>query len=481
LIEKIRRLLKDSFIYGLERYLAAFAGVFLVPVYTRIFAPDDYGVIEIISTIISMVFSFAVLGLDSALAFYFYDAKNEGERRILSSSSFIFRLGFIVLLVVILFAAAGPVSGWFLKSSGDAVYLKIAFLTLPFTVITNFCLDLLRFRLKPLQYSIVSLGITLTGICLSVYLVVFLRWGFYGVFGAQVITGCIFAMVSLWMNRQHVSFAFSTDAMKKMLKYGLPLVPAGASLWITSFSDRFFITHYCSLHEVGLYSIGYKLSMLLSLVTAAFQMAWGPFAFSIKDEPDARDFYAAVLTYYYGITTFCALILSVFSREILLVFTTDAYADGYRVVGILVFSVIFTGVYYIFAIGVNLTRKTAHIGWTNGVAAGLNVILNVILVPRYGIIGAAVSGLSAQLVSAGLLYFISQRVFPVQYEMMKIGKITLLAAACIVFGMNTGIVWLKIGVVLLYPVLLLSLKIMKKSEMLILRDALFGASPLTRC
>jgi hypothetical protein len=64
---------------------------------------------------------------------------------------------------------------------------------------------------------------------------------------------------------------------------------------------------------------------------------------------------------------------------------------------------------------------------------------------------------------------------------MKIGKITLLAAACIVFGMNTGIVWLKIGVVLLYPVLLLSLKIMKKSEMLILRDALFGASPLTRC
>jgi O-antigen/teichoic acid export membrane protein len=107
--------------------------------------------------------------------------------------------------------------------------------------------------------------------------------------------------------------------------------------------------------------------------------------------------------------------------------------------------------------------------------------LNVILVPRYGIIGAAVSGLSAQLVSAGLLYFISQRVFPVQYEMMKIGKITLLAAACIVFGMNTGIVWLKIWVVLLYPVLLLSLKIMKKSEMLMLRDALFRASPLTRC
>jgi O-antigen/teichoic acid export membrane protein len=479
LVEKFKRLLKDSFIYGLERYLAAFAGVFLVPVYTRIFTPDDYGVIEVINTIISIVAVFAVLGMDSALAFHFYDTKEEKDRKIIISTNFLFRIAFICLLSMILIIAADFISEKFLKSLEKAIYLKIAIVTLLFGSILGFCLDLLRFRLKPVRFSIVSLGSTTCVIALSIYLVVYLKAGLYGVFGANVITGLIFAVVAVWMNRGQIKILFSAIRLKRMLAYGLPLVPASVSIWVVGFSDRFFLTTYSTLQEVGLYSIGYKLSMVLSLITAAFQMAWGPLAFSIKDEPDARVFYSRVLTYYLVVTTVAALILSVFAKEILMVFTTSAFVGGYRVVGLLVYSIIFSGAYYIFAIGVNLTGKTAYISWTTGVAAISNIILNFILVPRYGMMGAAISSVIAQGISAYLLYLISQKFYPIEYEISKIVKIVILSAILIFLGVNAETIFVKAAILFLYPILLLTVRIIGRQEIYALRDIILRIKPFT--
>jgi O-antigen/teichoic acid export membrane protein len=208
------------------------------------------------------------------------------------------------------------------------------------------------------------------------------------------------------------------------------------------------------------------------LFTGAFQLAWSPFSLSIQHEEDSKKVYANVLTYYLVIMCGIGIGLSIFSLEILKIFTTKLYYGASIIVPYLVFSVMSSGVYYIVSIGVNITKKTSHIGWTTMVSAGASIALNFILIPRYGIVGASISSCISTWLSPILLYFVSQHYYPIKYKLGKAAIILSSSIILIIIGNFIKIpnlllaITLKFTLLIAYFLILMATSIIQPSMLL---------------
>lgn len=433
--EKLKTLLNDTIIYGLGSVVIRVLTIFFVPIYTRLLTPADYGVLDILSTVTSLLTVILVLGLDGAMAYYYYETADYDQRISIISTSFFFRLIFSLLTCSILFLYAHQLSWWFIGDDGYTLFFSIAIAGIPFQLLVSFYQGLFRVKRAAWKFVLLTISNTALIICFNIFLVIILRYGIIGILISNLFAGLILTIFGFVLCKQYLSFRFSNRHLKLLLNYGLPLIPASVSYWILSYVDRYFLISYSNLTEVGLYSIGNKLSGLLSFFTIAFQMAWPVFALSIQHAENARTVYAKVLLLYTVIMSFLVVGLSLFSKEILLVVTPRAYLEAYQVVGILGLSLMIMGIFNILGIGLALAEKTKHLGWITGLAAILNIICNFILIPDFGMIGAAVATFISFSFSNVILFIISQRYFPVPYEIKKITRTLVLALIIILSGL----------------------------------------------
>jgi O-antigen/teichoic acid export membrane protein len=165
------------------------------------------------------------------------------------------------------------------------------------------------------------------------------------------------------------------------------------------------------------------------LVVTAFQIAWVPFSLSLARHEAAPHVYARTLLYFLGGALGALLLLTLFATPLIEVFATPAYLPAGRVLALAGLSSVASGAYYIVATGVNLAGKTAHIGWTTVVAAIVSIALNVLLIPTWGVLGAAVAGLIANLIPVALLYMVAQRLYRVPYDLPRVVALAGISAA----------------------------------------------------
>ena len=434
IFEQLKQLGKESLVYGFGSIILPFIGIFLIPVYTRVFTPSDYGVLELV-TICSSIFGiFTILGLDSASARFFYDTDEILDKQLTLATTLACQLCLSVTLGAFLFCGSSQMSQLVFGKPEYAVYFKLVALDFPFNVTIQFVQGLLRYIRKPWKFSCLSVSRLISNVGLTIFTVVVLRKGIYGVYLSKLIVDIVFAGVAVWIAKFWLRPLFSWRRLRELLLYGIPLVPAGIAHMILGSSDRYFLEHYRSLSDVGLYSLGSRIASLLGLVTSTFRLALGPFVWSIYRQKDAEKVYANILTYYLALTSGLAIGLSIFASEALIIFTTKAYYGASVVVSYLTFSIIGNGAYFIASIGVGRVKKSAHIGWTTSVAAGMNILLNFLLIPRLGMIGAAIATLISQWTSAGVLYCVSQHYYPIPHRLDKAGIILGSSALLIAIG-----------------------------------------------
>src|SRR5204862_197447 len=201
--------------------------------------------------------------------------------------------------------------------------------------------------------------------------------------------------VLLVYSRRALGLQFDRRLYRAMNRFGLPLVPSAVALWLTNFSDRFFLVKLTDAHEVGLYSIGVRVASATVLLLTAFRMAWPAFAYSIEDDREAQRTYSFVLTYVVYICCWLALALGLLAPWILRVITTKPFYPAQNVVAPLAFGVAAFGAYVVVQIGTGRSRQTRSNWVVTGVAAVLNVALNFALIPPYGRMGAAIATVSA--------------------------------------------------------------------------------------
>ena len=480
---QLLRLSKHSIIYGLGAAIGQVVAFFLIPVYTRYLTPSDYGHLEIYQTTLSILVIILAMGLTSALFMSYFKYDDEERRKTVVGTAFIFLTGTSFLFLVILLALAGDFSRVFFGSTAYTFYFRVIFLTLFFNVGTAIAFSVLRVREQSKRYAIFALVQFLTSAGLSILFVVGLHRGVLGILEGGLIA--IFLLYSLLLRDiiKNARLSFSIAQLKEMLSFGLPLVPAGLGVWIMTMADRYFLQFLSTPQELGLYSLGYKFGMVVQgLVVGPFSLAWGAFFWSVTKDKNAKEIYSSVFTYFTLVGMAVALVVSVLSKEALEVMAAPAFHGAYRVIPLIAVSYVLYGCYLILPVGINLEKKTKYLAATVGVGAVVNLGLNYLLIPSYGMMGAAVATLSAYLLLPVGTYFVSRRYYPIKYEWGRVAKI-FVAAGLVYAGslfvrndsaMIAGL--LKLLSLLGFPLLLLAFRFFKPEEMQKIKE-IVRASP----
>lgn len=425
--EALFKTAKHSVIFGLGRLMSRVVGLILIPIYTRFISPSEYGILAIILMVGSMVVISLEMGLNTAVFRYYFKFTEEKKRILVISNVFFYILVLGMVITAILIFASESISSLFLKTPYYAPYFVLMLVTMYLRVLKNVPLAVLRAREKSIIYSMLSILDLIAGIVLNIYFVVILKRGVMGILEAGFIVGVITTPLFLIFIRRDIYLHISRNLLAKLLKFGLPLVPANMAILVLTLSGRYFLTVFSSLKQVGLYALGQKLGLIISiLLVQPFQLIWPTMMYSVSGEKHANVYYSRILTYFLIIIGGVALILSAFSKEFTALIASPDYLRAYKVIPFIAFSYVAYGTYFIVSVGINLKEKTYYLPWIVGSTAVLNLILNYILIPQFGMMGAALSSFISYINLAIINYFVNKKLYKIEYDFRRIGILSLI-------------------------------------------------------
>ena len=437
---QLRRLGRHSAIYGLGGLVSRVLAVFLLPLYTRYLDRADVGAVGLVVALSAVAVTILRLGISSAFFRFYFDSEDEGQRRLVVRTCFWFTLGMGLLGLVLGLVFAPQVANWLGLDDPDLV--RAAALGVLAQMVYEQQTALFRAEERSTAFVIASLTNVAITIVATILLVVVWEQGALGVIlgsiaGTLVVTSGLVVVHRHWLGR-----GFSRPLLREMNRFGIPLVPAALALIAVNFGDRFFLVHLDSLSEVGLYEIGVRIASAMVLLLTAFRTAWPAFAYSIRDDAEARRTYAFVLTYLVLIASWLALGLGLLSPWLVRLLTTPQFYEGSSVVAPLAFGTVAYAAYIVMAIGVGRSKRTQFNWVIAGAAAALNVALNLILIPPYGMMGAAIATVAAYALMFVLMTWYAQRVFPVPYQWRRVATAVVAALVLLLAGklLDVGLV-----------------------------------------
>ncbi len=419
----LKSLFRDSILYTLSTVLTRGISFILLPVYTRLLSPEEFGLLDYfvaLGTIASIVITLEIM---QGLARYIPDClEDENKRRGYASTCMWFVLGAYTAMLVLVSTFSTQLAALLLAAPGKAGLVELAGWSHWVAGVLNILHGQLRWELRAATSALLSLLSALLTVTCTVVLVVWLQWGIRGALLAQVAGGLLAILPSLYLTRSSFGFSFDWASLRRMLAYSTPLIPSSLAVVVALYFDRIALKELMSLSDVGIYAVGQKISLLVTLALIGFRSALTPliYAHHARDSTprDIAKIFQVFCTAALGMT----LCLSVFAREIVGLVSSEAFYGAANVVPLLIFSVLLANM-YIFAPGLELSRKTGCISAINITVAALNLALNYLLIPVLGILGAALSALLA--FGAGFVVYMnaSQRFYPVPHDWPVITKL----------------------------------------------------------
>ncbi len=452
---QITRLAQHSAIYGLGGLVSRFVALLLLPLYTRYLTPADYGAVETLVALAAVLATILRLGIASAFFRFYFDSTDTAHRLRVVRTSFWFTMTMSTLGLVAGLALAGQISEWLFDSDSRATLVRMAFVLLWAQMNFEQITALFRVEERAVAFTIATLANLVITVAATVVFVVVLDWGATGVIAGNF-TGTLIVYAALLVYRhEQLGLTLDRPLLRQMNRFGLPLVPSMLALWTLNFGDRFFILKLADASEVGVYSIGSRIASAMVLLLTAFRAAWPAFAFSIEDDERARRAYSYVLTYLLFIASWAALALGLLAPWIVEWLTTPAFYDASDVVALLAFGAVAFGGFIVVSIGLGRTKRTQFNWVVTGSAAVVSVTLNLLLIPRHGIVGAGIANLCAFTVMFVGITWWSQRVFWVPYQWRRVVTAIATAAGLTVLGKALDVpLAAAIGLVAVYPLVL---------------------------
>ena len=456
---QLRRLGRHSAIYGLGGLVSRILAVLLLPLYTSYLTTADYGNVETLVALTAILVTLLRAGISTAFFRFYFDSPEPAARRLVLRTAFWFTLAT---------STAGLVAGWalapaladVLNLAGDdtPTLVRAAFVGLWAQMNFEQLTALFRVEERSVAFVAASLANVAITIGATVLLVVAYDQGALGVIVGNVTGTLAVYLALLGYRREQLGLQFDRGLLGRMNRFGLPLVPSGLALWVLNFSDRFFLARLEGQEDVGVYSIGVRVASAMVLLLVAFRTAWPAFAYSIEDEREARRTYAFVLTYLLFAACWLSLALGALAPWLVRLLARDeSFWDGANVVAPLAFAGAFWGAYTVVAIGIGRLRRTQFNWVVTGSAALLDVGLNLLLIPRFGIEGAAAAAVSAFAFMFVVMAVYSQRLYPVPYQWRRVATVVATAVALTAAARLVDRLDVSIALVLVYPLALLAL------------------------
>jgi O-antigen/teichoic acid export membrane protein len=442
-IPKIRELSKNVTVYGLGDVAVSIVNILLLSFYVTYFNKGDYGVINVLGgleVVAKIVFRF---GLDGSFMRFFYEADGDAGRRKLASTIAFFLLALDGVVVAGLLVASPWLADVLSVERRHLPALRLMLLNTFAIGFTFIPFHVLRMEQRTKTFSLLTLVRSVLTIVVRLVLVMKLHMGVTGLYLADlIVTLAVMAALVPWFVPL-IRPMFSAEVLRDALAFGLPRVPHAAAQQITAVGDKFILPFFVSMDDVGVYGMAVSFGLTQKLFLSAFESAWAPFYYATIREPDAPRVFRTISTYGVAVLALLTAGVSAVGRDAMRAMSHGRFmapddprwSDVSVIIGFTGLGVFFQGLYLLSSIGLNITKRTQYYPVATMTAAATNVGLNLLLIPRLGIVGAAWANGVAYAVQAVLGYVLSQRFYPIAYEWARVTRVCGAAAVAYIAAM----------------------------------------------
>lgn len=430
MLNKLKELTKDTAIYGISTMVGRFLNFILVPFFTNIFDPNEYGYVMLLYAYIGLFNIIYVYGLDSA--FLKYAAfKDIGDDKDNFSTPYLSILFTSVLFTSIIIFLKAPI-GCAINLPENFNYL-IIYSALIIFFDSNASIPFLKLRLerKAKYFSFLKVLNIIINIAANFILILKFKLGIEAIFISNFIASALTLLFLLPTILKNFKLKIHSLLYKRLLKFGLPYLPAGLAVMIVQVIDVPILQALTDVDTVGIYKANYKLGIFMMLFVSMFQYAWQPFFLNNAKEENAKEIFSKVLTYFTVVGSVLLVTLSLFINELVKInfsgfyLLGEKYWSGVPIVPIVLLGYFFNGLYVVFSAGIYIEEKSIFAPIVTGLGALVNVIANYTLIPQLNIIGAALATLASYVVMAAGYYIVTQKYYHIHYEYGKIIKMFL--------------------------------------------------------
>jgi len=423
---EIKRAGKEGFIYGIGQGLHSAVAFLLVPLYTRFLTQSDFGKLGLLLTIGAVANIVIAMGLNSAIFRSYFDYDDATSRRLVVNTTLILLMLSSMITILIGMLLIPTLSRALFAEVESAVFIWLVVVKAVAISLGGVPMAIYRARRQAVKFAGITLSASLLKVVVILYLVVVEQWGLMGVIGGDVATACIVTAAMLWTIQKDIAPEFSGKEARKLLAFGLPLVPADLASIVFLRADLFFLNRYTDLRTVGQYNVAAIIvNAMQVLIKTPFMLIWAPMILSVEKKEFAKEFYARVTIYVLTISGFLALIISTFSTEIIRIVAGPGYELAAQVLPLLCLAQVFYIVQITFSVGITLKRKTQFVPLILSVVAATTLLANFALVPVYGMIGAGTASLLSAIVFAVLTYTVAQRIYYIPQKWCRATTIVL--------------------------------------------------------
>tara|TARA_B100001758_G_C18403416_1_gene610452 strand:+ start:116 stop:1528 length:1413 start_codon:yes stop_codon:yes gene_type:complete len=420
-LSALKKLVNQTAIYGLSSVIGRLLNYLLVPLYTRYFLPEEYGVVTEIYAYVALFIVILTYGMETA---FFRFSKKENSSAIVYSTTLISILFTSIFFIIIIYFNSAFIASW-IGYGNNKEYVQWFAIILALDAVSSVSFASLREQNKAVRFTIIRLINIFLNIILNIYFIVYKDYGIEYIFISNLLSS-ILTTILLFPEIVKCKWIFDVSLWKKMILYALPLLVAGLAGMINETIDRILLKNLLQdqktvMSEVGLYGAFYKLSIIMTLFIQTFRYAAEPFFFSQEKKSESKKIYADVMKYFIIVSVFIFLTVIIF-YDLAEKFIGPNYHDerGFLVVSILLLANLFLGMYYNLSIWYKITEKTKYGAYFSILGAIITIILNIILIPIIGFVGSALATLVCYLLMTLSSYFIGRKYFQISYNIKRI-------------------------------------------------------------
>lgn len=483
---ELKRLSKHISIYGLSNILSRSLSFLLLPIHTNLLdSTFHYGEAVILFAYLGIVNVIILHGMDTAFI-RFYLLKETGfTKKNVFTTSFLSITAVSFTLSIVVLVNAGSISTMLFGSSANAQIIKWTAGILLLDALARLPMLVLRAEERSFSFLLFSAFNVVISVLMNIVLVK--SRGVEGIFIANFIaSGAMFILlIPISVNR--FTKNLSSKIYTGLAKFGLPYILPGLFVICMDLIDRFFLKFFYGESVVGIYGAAYKLAMVMALAVGAFRFAWHPFFLSIADKETARTVFSRVLSYYLLASGWIYLAITYFVHDIVSVpipfvggfLIAREYQEGVNLVPVIMLAYLIYGVYVNFIVGIYIKKKSKHLLYITGIAASTNIVLNYLLIPEYGMMGAAVATVCAYAVMTLILFVVTRKFYPVDYEYKRLLHICIVAALLFIlqsFLPEGGSLISKSALLISYPFILLISGFFTSDEIHVLKSVFIKRS-----
>ncbi len=387
------RLLQDSTLYLIGNLAGRALGFVAIPFYARFLSPTEYGIIELVELSTQTVaIAFGLQSIGAALTRLYHDQQSPLQERRVVSTGLISTAVLSAAVTIPFVLAAAPLGKLVLHSGQWTGLLQAAFVAMFLSNMVEVELVYERIRHRAHFFLIYSLLVLVASLALNVLFIGVLRLGVWGFVASKLCVTSVSCVYLLGRASREVGWRFRASLLPGFIRFGAPLIVSSLAYFLIHFSDRFFLTGVVSLAELGRYALAYRFAMLISVVVGdSFNKSWSVTFYGYVKQPDWRELFARVAKFLTFVLCFAALGVALLGPEALRIMVPPDFYPAPMLLPLLLLAYIFRELGDFFRNLLLINRRTILVGKVAGSCGVLTVLLNILLIPHYGVFGAAIA------------------------------------------------------------------------------------------